>query len=114
MWLFIVDGRGEYGEVAFLLQGWRGFVLRACARGEQMSWREGERLFEGGLRIIRWDWWGVGTIRGYYFMVKYGEGRLGCRRKMLFDSPNWYIGQGLGTLWLLWLVCMLLVLYNVF
>ena len=35
-----------------------------------MSWREGERLFEGGLRIIRWDWWGVGTIRGYYFMVK--------------------------------------------
>ena len=30
-------------------------MLRACARGEQMSWREGERLFEGGLRIIRWD-----------------------------------------------------------
>jgi hypothetical protein len=39
---------GSMWEVALDCKDRMGFVLRACARGEQMSLREGERLFEGG------------------------------------------------------------------
>ena len=93
-----------------------------------MSWREGARETVRGKFKVRWDWWGVAirargaretvrgrfkdrmklvvcTIRGYYFMVEYGDGETGMHfpslesmteDQKIFSKPQLVSGSNQG------------------